>query len=124
MLAEILMLFIILTIIMFIISMVIVDEYPIISVPFIIVGMIFCILSAYGLWNIETQYVGYNATFGNTSFHTYSTASYGDPYSYVFFFFFFVFFLLFIRAGWRYLEESLKTKGELDLKTRYGNRRR
>jgi len=124
MLAEILALFIVITIVMFVISVMIVDEMPQLSIPFIIVGMIFCILCSYGMWDVETQYIGYNATHGNTTFYTHSTMSYGDPYSYVFMFFFFIFVLLFFRAAWRYLEEAQKTKGELNLKTRYRGRMR
>ena len=52
MLAEILALFIVITIVMFVISVMIVDEMPQLSIPFIIVGMIFCILCSYGMWDV------------------------------------------------------------------------
>jgi len=122
MLAEILVLFIIITIIMFILSVYTVDENPTLSIPFIMVGMIFCVLCAYGMWNVETQYIGYNATLGNTSFYTQSVSTYGDPYSYVFLAFFFIFVLLFIRSGWNLWKEALETKGQMDYKKMNGNK--
>jgi len=124
MLAEILALFIVLTIILFIISVFMVDENPTLAIPFIMIGMVFAVLCTYGLWDVETLYVGYNATMGNTSISMYSNHNYGDPYSYVFMFFFFVYVLLFFRAGWNLWKEALETKGQLKMKTRYGNRRR
>ena len=91
-----------------------------IALPFVMIGMIFTILCTYGMWNIETLYIGYNATFGNTSAEIYSNRSYGDAYGYIFLFLFFVYILVFFRIGWNLLKEAQETQGEMDYKKRRG----
>ena len=115
---DFLIIFIILTIIFFILSMYTMEDSPQLSIPFIMLGMIFTILVTYGLWDVEIPYVGYNSTFGNSSFAMFSTISYGDPYSYIFILVFFVFVMLFIRCGWNLWSDALETKGEMDYSLR------
>lgn len=118
MLFDILMLFIILTIIFLFISFFTMEDYPMISLPFCMIGMIFSVLCTYGMWNVETLYIGYNATFGNTSAELYS-ANYSEPYSYIFMFLFFVYILIFFRIGWNLWQEALETEGQINYKKRY-----
>lgn len=115
---DLLVLFIILTIIFLFISFFTMEDYPMISLPFVMIGMIFSILCTYGMWNIETLYIGYNASFGNTSAEIYSNTGYGDPYGYIFMFLFFVYILVFFRIGWNLWTEALETEGQMDYKKR------
>jgi hypothetical protein len=112
---DIIILFIILAILFFIISVYLVEGNPSVSIPFIMLGMIFCVLCTYGLWNVEVLYVGYNATSGLSETNVY-TVSYGDPYSYIFMLLFMVFTVLFVRAGFNMWREALKTEGQMDYK--------
>ena len=118
MLMELLIVFIFLTIIFFMISVFEMENNPMVAVPFIMMGMLFSVLVTYGLWDVEYPYVGYNSTFGNSSFTMYSTMSYGDPYSYIFVLIFFIFILLFVSFGWKLWEDALETKGGLDYSRR------
>ena len=118
MLFDMLIIFVILSVIFFIISVFLMEDKPMIAIPFIMLGMIFCVLCTYGFWNVEYFYVGYNSTVGNTSSYIYSTTDYGNPYSYVFMVFFYIYVLLFIRSGWNMWKEALETKGEMDYRKR------
>ena len=120
MIMDMLMLFIVITLILFFVSVFLMEDYPLLSIPFIMLGMIFSILVTYGLWDVEYFYIGYNASVGNTSTYTYSTMSYGDPYSYIFVLLFFIFVVLFIRSGMNMWRDALETKGEMNYT---GNRR-
>jgi hypothetical protein len=93
------------------------ESNPMISIPFIMLGMIFSILCTYGFWDVEYFYVGYNASVGNSSTYIYSTSSYGEPYSYIFMFVFFIFVVLFFRAGFNTWRDALKTENEMSYKT-------
>lgn len=108
------MLFIVLSILFFILSVYLMESNPQLSIPFIMLGMIFTVLVTYGLWNVEVLYVNYNATSGLTNTSIYSTESYGDPYSYIFMLFFFIFMVLFFRSGFNMWKEALQTQGEMD----------
>jgi len=110
---DILILFIIITLIMFFISVFLVEDKPMIAFPFIMIGMVFSILCTYGMWDVEYLYIGYNSTIGNTSSYVYSTTQYGDPYSYIFVLFFFIFMILFFRAGFVLWKEALETPGQM-----------
>ena len=118
MITDILILFIVITIILFFVSIFTMEDTPVISLPFITLGMIFSVLCTYGFWKVEYFYVGYNATLGNTTTEIYSTMNYGNPYSYIFMLMFFIFFILFFRAGFNMWKEALQTKGEMDYRTR------
>ena len=120
MIMDMLMLFIVITVILFFVSVFLMEDNPMLSIPFIMLGMIFSILVTYGLWDVEYFYIGYNASVGNTSTYTYSTMSYGDPYSYIFVLLFFIFVVLFIRSGMNMWRDALETKGEMNYT---GNRR-
>jgi len=92
------------------------EDYPMLSIPFVMIGMIFSVLCTYGMWNIETVYIGYNASYGNTSAEIYSNANYGNPYSYIFMFIFFVCVIVFFRIGWNLWKKALETQGEMEYK--------
>jgi len=98
------------------------ETKPMISLPFIMLGMIFTILCTYGVWNVEVLYVDYNATLGTTSTSIHNM-SYGEPYSFIFMFFFFIFMILFFRAGFNMWRVALQQQGEMDFKGK-GVRRR
>ena len=114
MIIDVLILFIIITIILFFVSVFLMEDNPLISIPFIMMGMIFSILCTYGFWDVEYLYTGYNATEGNSSIYTFSTMDYGDPYGYIFVLLFFIFVALFIRAGMNMWREALETQGEMN----------
>jgi len=111
---DLIIIFIILMVIFFIISIILIEEKPFISIPFILLGMIFSILCSYGFWKVDFLYVNYNATLGNSSTEIYSTTAYGEPYSYIFVFIFFIFFALFFLAGFNMWRDALKTQGEIE----------
>ena len=117
-----LILFIVITIILFFVSVFLMEDNPMLSLPFITLGMIFSVLCTYGIWNVEYFYVGYNATVGNTSTYMYSTFDYGDPYGYIFMFMFFLFVVLFFRAGMNMWKQALETQGEMNYNKRYRRR--
>jgi len=112
------MLFIVLSILFFILSIFLMEDKPFLSIPFIMLGMIFTILCTYGLWDVEVLYVNFNATTGITNTSMYSTSVYGDPYSYIFMLFFFIFVALFFRAGFNMWKEALESPGEMNYRTR------
>ena len=117
MITEMIIVFVIAIIIFLILSVFMVDENPWLSIPFIMMGMIFSVLCAYEFWNFEWLYTAYNSTEGNTTAYIYSTTDYGNPYSYVFMLIFFIFFILFIYAGFRTWKEASETENEMDYRT-------
>ena len=123
MLFDMLIIFVLVAIICFFVTLFIIEERPVLSIPFIMIGMIFSILCTYGFWDVEFFYTGYNASVGNTTSYIYSTVEYGDPYSYVFVVLFYIYILLFVRAGWNMWEEALQTKGEMNYSLKNKRRR-
>jgi len=117
MLAEWLILFAIITFICFILSVYTMEDQPMLAIPIIMVGLLFSILCAYGVWAVDYVYVAYNSTIGNSSAYTYTT-SYGIPYSFVFVLLFFIFVMLFVKSAFNYLRQQAEQKGELDLKNK------
>ena len=111
---EMLLLFIVIVVIMLVLSVYTMDENPSLSIPIIMTGIIFTVLCAYGVWNVEYLYVGINATTGITETQIYSTDSYGNPYSYIFLTVCFVFVMFFFRAGFNLWKEALQTKGQME----------
>lgn len=109
MMVEWLALFIIISIILFILSLYAMEENPMLAIPMIMVNMIFTVIIAYGFWNVEWFYISYD---GTPMIH--STYDYGNPYSYIFLVFFFIQCLLFVKTGWNLTKEALKTKGEMN----------
>jgi len=103
-----LMIFIILTFLMLIISIFLMEEQPVTAIPFIMLGMIFSILCAYGVWKVEWAVIQNDNTF------VLESANYGEPYSYVFVLIFFIFLMVFVKSGFNTWQEALQTKGEID----------
>lgn len=118
MLMDLLVLFLVLCILFFILSVYLTESKPMLGIPFIMLGMIFTILVTYGMWDVEVLYVNYNATTGFTNTSVYSTASYGDPYSYIFVLVFFIYLMLFFRCGFNMWKEALQTQGEMEYRAR------
>ena len=114
MLFDMLILFIIITVIMFILTLYTLEENPHLSIAFITLGLVFSILCTYGLWNVEYMYIGYNASNGTTEGVTYSTINYGDPYSYIFVLIFFIFGILLMKAAFNAWNQALEQKGEME----------
>ena len=103
-----LMIFIIVTILMLVITIFMVEEQPYMSIPFVIIGMIFSVLCAYGVWKVEWAVLQSDNTF------VLESASYGEPYSYVFVLIFFIFMMLFVKAGFNTWKQALEKKAEMD----------
>lgn len=103
-----LIIFIIVTMIMLIISIFMMEEQPYLAIPFVMIGMIFSVLCAYGVWNVEWVVLQSDNTF------VIESTSYGEPYSYVFIFLFFIFVMIFLKAGFNTWQQALQTKAEMD----------
>jgi hypothetical protein len=121
MMMEMLIIFIVITIILLILSVFVMDDNPILSIPFIFAGMVFTILCSYGFFDVGTFYMGQNLTTGNLEPLVYSDPSYGEMYPWVFFFIFILYIILFIRVGFNLIQEAKETQGQIDY---HGNRRR
>jgi len=120
---DLLILFIVLSVLFFILSIYLMENNPQLCIPFIMLGMIFTIIVTYGMWNVEVLYINYNASSGLTNTSIYNTASYGDPYSYIFMLFFFIYAVVFVRTGFNMWNDALQTKGEIDYKMNSRRRR-
>ena len=114
MLFDMLLLFMVISILFLIISVFLMEDFPMQTIPFIMIGMVFSVLAAYGCWDVEYFYVGYNATLGNTTTGIYSTMDYYTPLSYVFMLLFFIYFALFVKTGFNMWRDALENNGELD----------
>ena len=114
MLYDMLIVFILLTIIMLIISVFLVEDRPLLSIPFVMIGMIFSILCTYGLYDVELSTSIFNVTTGLTTIETTHFMDWGDPYGYVFMLMFFIFFILFLRAGFNMWQLALETEGQMN----------
>lgn len=99
-------LFIVVTLVAVFISAYLMETRPILAYPFIIIGFMFSIVCAYGVWDVEFPVLLSNDTV------VYESAQYGDPYSYIFVFLAFVFVMFFVRASSNYLLEKAKIKKE------------
>jgi len=112
MLIEVLILFIIITVLMLILSIYTVEsDKPEMSVPFIMVGMIFSILCAYGFANVEFFYIHYeNVTNNSTEYipAIFSTTQYAKVYPYIFVLIVFIFAILLFRAGYNLVMRSAR----------------
>ena len=104
-------LFIVVTLVSILISAYLMEENPIISIPFIMIGLIFSVICAYGVWNVEWAVLHSDNTL------VLESADYGIPYTFVFVFLFFVFVLFFFRAGFNLYKEAIETKGEFTYST-------
>jgi hypothetical protein len=118
MLFDMLVLFILLTIIILVISVFLVEDRPLLSIPFVMIGMIFSILCTYGFYDVEIYSNVFNSTSGLSSVEVTHFMEWGDPYAYVFMLLFFVFFILFIRAGFNMWQLALETQGSVDYRLR------
>ena len=108
---ELLILFIVATIVLFILSVLFMDQDAFISVCFTMLGMIFCVLSAYGFWDVDYFYSD------GASGYMHSV-NMGTPWSYVFFGVFFMFVLVFFKIGYNLLQDAFNTDGQIDYKKR------
>lgn len=117
MIIDLVILLIVITLLLFII-IIILDKLWKITVPLIMVNMIFIVILAYAFWNVEWLYT--NAA-GNPVM--YSTEEY-SMYSFVYVGFFFIHVILFIKAGWESWQEALQTKGQMSYRIQAKENRR
>ena len=115
---DMLIIFILIAVILFILTVFIMDDSPMLAIPFIFAGMIFSVICTYGFFNVETFYIGQNVTTGNLAPYMYTDDSYALVYPWVFFFMFLLYVILFVRVGFNVWKESLETKGEMKYKKR------
>ena len=110
MLIEILIIFILLSIIMFIISLSLVNESETIdlSILTIMLGVAFSAVVSYGFLKVEYFYSGFNVTSGNMEGHLYEAAGYNEPYPIIFLLVSFFFIALFVRAAFKTWKNSLE----------------
>ena len=108
---ELLILFITITILFFILSVIFMDSNPFIAMVYIITGIIFSIICTYGFFNIEYFYSD-----GATGYMY--AVDIGETYAYVFFGLVFMFILILFRVVYNVLNMALETKGEIDYKKR------
>jgi len=118
MLFDMLILFILITIIILILSVFLVEDRPLLSIPFVMIGMIFSILCTYGLFDVEIYSNNFNATTGESAIEVTHFMDWGDPYAYIFMLLFFIFLILFIRAGFNMWHIALETQGEMNYRLR------
>ena len=97
MLVDLLLIFIIISVLLFIISAIMVEENPSLSVIFIIAGLMFTTYAAFGF--IKIDYLLPDGTL-------YTDSSYGEAYGWGFFFFAMLYALLFVKAGFNYLKQK------------------
>ena len=108
-----LIIFIILTIIMLILSLFLLEDEPILCIPFIMIGMIFSILCTYGMWSVE-----WATTSADGTLVIQSTNNYGEPYSYVFFWIFIIFLTLFVKAAFNTWRDAIKGQEQMKIQSR------
>jgi len=91
------------------------------AIALITMNWLFIILATFGCYDIEWTYTSKYYS-GNGTFMTelYSTDSY-YVFAYVFYVFFFVHMILFFYAGWMAWKEALTTEGEMEY-TKKGKR--
>ena len=106
MLMDMLIIFIVITVILFILTVFIMDDYPILAIPFIFAGMVFTILCSYGFFDVGIFYIGQNSTTGELAPFVYSDVSYGEMYPWIFFFVFILYMILFVRVGFNIWVEA------------------
>lgn len=96
------------TVIIFIIILLLDDQWKI-ALPLIMVNMMFIPLIVYGFWNVEWFYLN----IWNETAELYSTDQY-SVYSYVFIGFWFIHLLLLFKMGYHAWQDAMETKGEID----------
>lgn len=111
-----LIIFIIVTLLMLVISVFMMEEQPMIAIPFIMIGMIFSVLCTYGVWNVEWAVLQSDNTF------VIESVSYGEPYSYVFMLLFFIFMLVFIKAGFNTWQQAIEHQSEMEFRKKQRQR--
>jgi hypothetical protein len=114
MLIDMLIIFIVITIILLILSIFVMEDMPILAIPMIFAGMVFTILCSFGFFDVGTFYMGQNATTGILEPMIYSDESYGVGYPWVFFFIFLLYTILFIKVGFNLWMEAKETQGMMN----------
>jgi len=117
MMFEMLLLFIIISIVLFFLIFILDDQWKI-CLPLIMINLILVTLVVYGFWDVEWLYLDATGTP-----YVYSTEDY-SVYSYVFMGFWFMHILLFIKAGWHSWQEALETKGAFSYRMQAKENRR
>lgn len=118
MLFDMFVIFLIVTFICLIFSVFLMEDKPLLAIPFITIGMLFSIMCTYAMWDIEFYSNIFNSTNGSSTLELTHITSYGDPYSYVFMLIFFIFLVLFFRTGFNMWRIALESEDEMDIKTK------
>ena len=89
------------------------------AIALITVNWLFIILATFGCYSVEWTYTSKYYS-GNGTFMTdlYSTDSY-YVFAYVFYAFFFIHMILFFYAGWMAWKEALTTEGEMEYNKKF-----
>jgi predicted membrane protein len=95
---DLLIIFVIVSILFLIISIILVEENPRLSVVFIIVGLIFTVYCSFGF--MQVQYVLGDGTL-------YTDESYAEPFGWGFFFIAMIYAMLFFYAGYNYMRQMM-----------------
>jgi len=110
MLLDLLAIFIMITIQLFIISAVMVEENPSIAIIFIVAGMFFTVYCVFGFASVDI-------VLGDGTVHTDTT--YLEAYGWGFFFFFILYVMLFVRAGFNYTQQKIEEAERRPKNNRY-----
>lgn len=108
MLENMLMLFIVISFILFVLSVFMVDSEPFLAIPFIIAGIIFCGLCIFGFFQVDTVTMGVNVTSGDYEAMLFSIKDQYEPYVWVYMLFVFLHCILFVKAAVNVLRDSVK----------------
>jgi Ca2+/Na+ antiporter len=103
MLIDLLAIFILITVLLFIISAIMVEENPTMSIIFIIAGMFFTVYCVFGFASIDVV-LGDGTVYSNTT--------YLEAYGWGFFFMFILYVMLFVKAGFNYLNDRVEQREE------------
>lgn len=98
---DLLIIFVIVSILLFIISAVLSEENPRLSIIFIITGLIFTLYASFGF--VQVEYLLGDGT-------VYTDESYGPAFSIGFIFLGLLYVLLFFYAGFNYMRQVLEEK--------------
>lgn len=110
MIIDLLVLFIMLAIIMFIISLMLVNDYENLDMAIvtILLGIMFTVVVSFGFIKVEYFYSGFNVTSGNVESHVFEVSGYNEPYPILFLFLCFFFIALFFKVGFNLWKKSLE----------------
>ncbi len=108
MILELLIIFIIITILMLMFAMILIEEYLDLAIIAVMVGIFFAVITSYGFINVEYYTSGFNVTSGNIENHVFQITGYNEPYPIVFLMIVFFFVALFFKIAFKIWKKSLE----------------